>query len=87
MVLLSDRGERSGDRDMLNSSKSILRASARLLTRFSRDERGQSTTEYILMLAVVVMIAMKFKSVFLGKITGIVDNLGTKIDGVVSDTQ
>ncbi|MBU6376875.1 MAG: hypothetical protein KGQ59_12810 [Bdellovibrionales bacterium] len=29
--------------------------------QFFADEAGQSTTEYILILAVVVMIAMKFK--------------------------
>ena len=29
--------------------------------QFFSDETGQSTTEYILILAVVVMIAMKFK--------------------------
>jgi Flp pilus assembly pilin Flp len=32
------------------------------LQRFLRDEEGQSTTEYILILAVVVMIALKFKT-------------------------
>lgn len=32
------------------------------IVRFFRDEEGQSTTEYILILAVVVMIALKFKT-------------------------
>ncbi len=44
----------------------------RLMTgfqQFLRDEEGQSTTEYILILAVVVMIAMKFK-VQVGKLIG-----------------
>lgn len=44
----------------------------RLITdfkRFFRDEEGQSTTEYILILAVVVMIAMKFKDQ-VGKLIG-----------------
>lgn len=44
----------------------------RLITgfkQFLRDEEGQSTTEYILILAVVVMIAMKFKDQ-VGKLIG-----------------
>lgn len=44
----------------------------RLMTgfkQFIRDEEGQSTTEYILILAVVVMIAMKFKDQ-VGKLIG-----------------
>lgn len=32
--------------------------------QFLNEEAGQSTTEYILILAVVVMIAMKFKTGF-----------------------
>lgn len=52
-----------------------------------QDERGQSTTEYILMLAVVVMIAMKFKETFLGKMKGIVDGVSGNIEKVVTDTQ
>jgi Flp pilus assembly pilin Flp len=47
---------------------------------FLRDERGQSTTEYILILSVVVMVAMKFKETFQGKLIGIVNKLGTDIE-------
>ena len=54
---------------------------------FFKDERGQSTTEYILMLAVVVMIAMKFKSTFLGQMDGIVKGVSGNIEKVVSETQ
>ncbi|OFZ79160.1 MAG: hypothetical protein A2583_00515 [Bdellovibrionales bacterium RIFOXYD1_FULL_53_11] len=50
-----------------------------------RDERGQSTTEYILILSVVVMIALKFKTQIIGKITGMVDKVGTQMDGITSD--
>jgi pilus assembly protein Flp/PilA len=46
---------------------------------FLRDERGQSTTEYILILSVVVMVAIKFKKTFQGKLEGIVDKLGGDI--------
>jgi len=45
-----------------------------------KDESGQSTTEYILILAVVVMIAMKFKSTFGVKLDGIINTLGTNLD-------
>jgi Flp pilus assembly pilin Flp len=54
-------------------------------TRFLRDEEGQSTTEYILILSVVVMIAMKFKQTFSSRLNGIVGKLGDNIDAVVSD--
>ena len=50
------------------------------------DDRGQSTTEYILILSVVVMIAMKFKQVFGSKLDGILTTLGGKIDQATSDT-
>jgi Flp pilus assembly pilin Flp len=53
--------------------------------RFLRDDRGQSTTEYILILSVVVMVAMKFKQTFQGKLTGIVDQLGGKIEQGMND--
>lgn len=35
-----------------------------LIKGFVSDEKGQSTTEYILILAVVVMIALKFREKF-----------------------
>ncbi|MEK6579531.1 MAG: hypothetical protein AABZ55_09930 [Bdellovibrionota bacterium] len=47
----------------------------KFLNQFYKDETGQSTTEYILILAVVVMIAMKFKGVFGSKIEGITKDL------------
>lgn len=49
-----------------------------------KDETGQSTTEYILILSVVVMVAMKFKSTFQAKLTGILDNVGNQIDSATS---
>jgi pilus assembly protein Flp/PilA len=48
------------------------------------DEEGQSTTEYILMLAVAVMIAMKFKSKIIPQIdqmtAGIGQNMQSALD-------
>jgi len=46
-----------------------------LVGRFIADERGQSTTEYILILAVVVMIAMKFREKFVATMTKATDKL------------
>jgi len=49
------------------------------------DERGQSTTEYILMLAVVVMIALKFKKTFSSQLDGILGKVNTDISSVVDN--
>lgn len=40
-----------------------------------KDRTGQSTTEYILILAIVVMIASKLKTTLSTKVVGAVDNL------------
>jgi Flp pilus assembly pilin Flp len=56
------------------------------LKRLWSDDQGQSTTEYILILAVVVMIAMKFKTTFGSKLNTVVDNLGTQLDSATSST-
>ena len=48
--------------------------------RLLKDEAGQSTTEYILILSVVVMIAMKFKDKFGTMMTSQVEKLGNQID-------
>jgi Flp pilus assembly pilin Flp len=48
--------------------------------RLWADDLGQSTTEYILILAVVVMITMKFKSMFQGKLLSLVGTVGDEID-------
>jgi Flp pilus assembly pilin Flp len=58
----------------------------RLMVRLLKDESGQSTTEYILILAVVVMIAMKFKSTFGSKLGNILDSLGSNLDQATSQT-
>jgi Flp pilus assembly pilin Flp len=56
------------------------------LKKLWSDDRGQSTTEYILILAVVVMIAMKFRTTFGSKLNSVVDNLGTQIDSATQQT-
>jgi Flp pilus assembly pilin Flp len=52
---------------------------ARIRKRLS-DQSGQSTTEYILILAIVVMIASKMKGTLQSKVNTGVDNLGRVID-------
>lgn len=52
----------------------------RFIRRLILDDRGQSTTEYILILAVVVMVVMKFKGIFVEKILGAAGKLGTDIE-------
>ena len=50
------------------------------LTRFWSDERGQATTEYILILSVVVMISLKFKTSISSKLGDIMKSTITQID-------
>ena len=52
----------------------------RFLKRFLKDDLGQSTTEYILILAVVVMVAMKFKKEFEGRLVSAISNVGGQIE-------
>jgi Flp pilus assembly pilin Flp len=59
----------------------------RLAKAFWQDERGQSTTEYILILSVVVMIAMKFKTMFLSRMETAVGTLGGNIEKAMEDGQ
>jgi Flp pilus assembly pilin Flp len=65
---------RSGDGADMSVSK--------FFKRLWADEEGQSTTEYILILAVVVMIAMKMKATLPSKIEGILTKVMGNIDTV-----
>lgn len=50
------------------------------LNRFWTEETGQSTTEYILILAVVVMVTMRFKTLFQSKLEKLIGTVGDEID-------
>lgn len=67
-----------------------LQAKTRHLSRFFhqlwKDDRGQSTTEYILILSVVVMIAMKFKEEFSSRLDSAISNVGGQIDSVTQES-
>ena len=52
---------------------------------FKNDETGQSTTEYILILSVVVMIALKFKTTFSTQLNKIIGTVSTQIDSAVDN--
>ena len=56
-----------------------------LLTKIRRrfkDRSGQSTTEYILILAIVVMIASKMRSKLDRSISGTIDKLDSSINSI-----
>ena len=55
------------------------------LPRLLKDDRGQSTTEYILILSVVVMVALKFKKQFSGTMDKMMGDLNGKLDGALKD--
>ena len=50
------------------------------LKRLWSEDIGQSTTEYILILAVVVMVTMRFKTLFQGKLETLINTVGGEID-------
>lgn len=52
------------------------------LNQLSKDRRGQSTIEYILILFIVVMIAMKFKSIIGEKVVNLATKVGSDLDRV-----
>lgn len=54
----------------------------RKFQRALKNRKGQSTTEYILILAVVVMIALKFKDKIGGVISGATDNINQDINKI-----
>lgn len=45
-----------------------------------KDERGQTTTEYILILSVVVLVAMKFRGSFTAELRKVMDSTFKQID-------
>ena len=68
----------------LSSGKSLESEGFSMLKAFIQDESGQSTTEYVLILSAVVLIAIRFKSIIVTKIEGIVTKVGDDIQNNVS---
>lgn len=50
------------------------------LIEFFKDESGQTSTEYILLVAVVAVIIFKFKDVLETKLTGLIESVFKKSD-------
>lgn len=52
---------------------------------YLKDESGQTSTEYILLLAVVAVIIFKFKKVFETKMNGLIEGVFGKTDEILQD--
>jgi len=61
----------------------FLRKSFKNLNR----EDGQSTAEYVLILAIVVMLVLKFKSVFVPEIDRATQGVGKGINSIIQDME
>jgi len=57
------------------------------LQNFVKDESGQTTTEYILILAVIVTIFMQFRKKLIGILNKIFGELETSTDGIIEDVE
>ena len=57
------------------------------LKEFLKDENGQTSTEYILLLAVVAVIIYKFKNTVDAKLTGLIEKVFGKADAILGDLQ
>lgn len=58
------------------------------IVAFLKDESGQTSTEYILLVAVVAFIIFKFKNVLNDKLVGpggLVEKVFTNADGLLQD--
>ena len=53
---------------------------SRSVRRLLVEEEGQSTVEYMLIMGIVVLIALRFKNRFTAKVDKMVDNLGNDLD-------
>jgi len=73
-----------------NSVNQILKAtqvrSKRALARLVRDESGQSMTEYILILAMVLMIFSRLKKGIMEKVLNLVGKVGGQMDSATEDS-
>lgn len=57
--------------------------SMKSLVAYLKDESGQTSTEYILLVAVVAMIVFKFKDTAGKRLTSITDSVFNKADTMV----
>ncbi len=57
------------------------------VVEFLKDESGQTSTEYILLVAVVAVIIMKFREVLERELMGTVNKVFGKIGGLTDSIQ
>lgn len=53
------------------------------LIEYFKDESGQTSTEYILLIAVVAAVIFKFKDTLMTKLTGLTDKVFDKGDKIL----
>ncbi len=56
------------------------------LMAYLKDESGQTSTEYILLVAVVAMIVFKFKAQASSRLEQLTGNVFTKADTMLNET-
>ena len=52
---------------------------------FLKDEEGQTSTEYILLVAVAAMLVFKFKNVASGRLTQLTDGVFDEANTILGD--
>jgi pilus assembly protein Flp/PilA len=57
------------------------------LIAYFKDESGQTSTEYILLVAVVAVVIYKFKDKLESNLTGMVDGVFSKGNSILDDIQ
>lgn len=55
------------------------------IVSFLKDENGQTSTEYILLVAVVAIVIMKFKNKLLTGLENLTDGVFSQADGLVDE--
>ena len=53
------------------------------LINYLKDDDGQTSTEYILLVAVVAMIVLKFKQQLKDKLDGVMNTVFNKVDSEI----
>lgn len=69
------------------SLKSKKRSKKTSKKRFFLGETGQTLTEYVLILAIVFMVAMRVKKELMGSLTNATSTMGQKINTMVGDIE
>ena len=52
---------------------------------FLKDDSGQTSTEYILLVAVVAVVIYKFKGIMMDKLMGLTEGVFSKAEGLLDE--